>query len=70
MADIGRENERDESVAELSHKNINTDINMVQSHVVRTLFWQEHTIGNELGDTWINKCGLINENLTSYPKEL
>ena len=29
MADIGRENERDESVAELSHKNINTDINMV-----------------------------------------
>ena len=68
MADMGRENEGKESIAELSHKNVNTDMDMAQLPVVRTLFWREHIIGKELGDIWINKCGQINEDLTSYSR--
>ena len=51
---MGRENEGNESIADLSYKTVNTDMDMVQLQMVRTLFWHEQTIRKELGNIWMN----------------
>ena len=51
---MGRENEGKESIADLSYKTVNTDMDMVQLQMVRTLFWHEQSIRKELGNIGMN----------------